>query len=84
MTTIKLQLDDDTFARAQALAKQRGCTLSQLIAQLVTDGDNGDREPHDDAPSVVGLFADEPELLDAVVADAMRAREGDPWKRGHG
>jgi len=84
MTTIQLQLDDETFARAESLAKQRGCTLSELVTQLVVERGNGAHGPADDAPSIVGLFADEPELLDAVVADAMRAREGDPWKRSHG
>ena len=32
-------------------------------------------------PSVVGLFADEPELVDAVCEQAMRARERDPLRR---
>jgi hypothetical protein len=32
-------------------------------------------------PSVVGLFADEPDLVDAVCEQAMRARERDPLRR---
>ncbi len=39
-------------------------------------------EPALQAPqSVVGLFADEPELLDEVCEQAMRARERDPLRR---
>jgi hypothetical protein len=38
--------------------------------------------PAEQAPrSVVGLFADEPELLDEVCEDAMKARERDPLRR---
>ncbi|MGA3123561.1 MAG: hypothetical protein ABSF69_22560 [Polyangiaceae bacterium] len=32
-------------------------------------------------PSVVGLFADEPDLLDEVCEQAMWARERDPLRR---
>jgi hypothetical protein len=38
--------------------------------------------PAEQAPrSVVGLFADEPELLDEVTEQAMLARERDPLRR---
>lgn len=32
-------------------------------------------------PSVVGMFADEADLVDQVADDAMRARERDPLRR---
>ncbi len=39
-------------------------------------------EPALHAPqSVVGLFADEPELVDEVCEEAMRTRERDPLRR---
>jgi hypothetical protein len=38
-------------------------------------------EPSADAPSLLGMFADEPELMDEVCNHAMRARERDPLRR---
>ncbi len=36
-------------------------------------------EPATEAPAIVeGLFADEPELIDEICDEAMRARERDP------
>lgn len=38
-------------------------------------------EPAGDVPALWGLFADEPELMDEVHDQAMRARERDPLRR---
>lgn len=42
----------------------------------------------DDRPAapgtIIGLFADEPELIEVVCEDAMRARERDPLRLGGG
>ena len=37
-------------------------------------------EEQKDRASIVGLFADEPELMDEVSDSAMAAREGDPLR----
>jgi hypothetical protein len=38
-------------------------------------------EPSGDMPALWGLFADEPELVDEVCGQSMRARERDPLRR---
>jgi hypothetical protein len=38
-------------------------------------------EPSGDVPSLWGLFANEPELMDEVCEQAMRARARDPLRR---
>ncbi len=76
MEHIELLLDEDTVKRARKLAADRGCTLEQLIADLLKQAEFSllTRDLY------LGMFADEPELLDRVVESAMQAREDHPLR----
>ena len=80
MTIIELQLDEKTLELAQRMAKLRHSTLESLIKDLIellaTAESTGD--------PITGMFAQEPELIDRVVASAMEARERDPLRLSSG
>jgi len=76
METIALQLDPQTLARARQLAASRRCTLEELLKECIEHlgktGTEGD--------PFLGMFADEPAVLDQVIASAMQAREEHPLR----
>ena len=76
MTTIELQLDEHTLELARRAAESRHSTLEALIQEIVRL--LAASEPAEDP--IVGMFAQEPELLDHVIESAMRAREHDPLR----
>jgi hypothetical protein len=80
MTILELQLDEQTMAQAQRVAEQRQATLETLVADIIASlaALETKQDPW------WGLFADEPALLDEVVALAMTARERDPLRVDHG
>lgn len=76
MDTIVVELDPQTSERARRLAQARGTTVKALVQSLITQFDSG--ETMRDA--LLGLFADEPALLDQVVEQAMQTRETQPLR----
>jgi hypothetical protein len=76
METVVVELDPQTSERARRLAKARGMTIATLVQNLITQLDS-DEAMHD---SLLGLFADEPALLDWVVDQAMQTRETQPLR----
>lgn len=80
MTTIELQLDKQTLERAQRVATLRRSTLEALIKEIIDllAGAEGTGDP------IVGMFAQEPELMDQVLDSAMRARETDSLRLSDG
>ena len=76
MKTIELQLDEETFERAQRLAEVRRYTLETLIAEIIEHLALIDIK----ADPLLGMFADEPEIIDQVVESAMMARELHPLR----
>ena len=62
-----MQLDTQTLERARKLAASRQCTLEELLKDLIAyleriaDGDD----------PFLGMFAEEPMVIDQVVASAM-------------
>jgi len=71
MKTVEIHLDDQTFVKAQQFASFHQCTLEDLIKDIIEQ--LGISEPIED--NIIGMFADEPELLDEIVESAMLARE---------
>ena len=76
METITLQLDPQTLARARQLAASRHCTVEALLEECMeylgmteTAGD-----------PFLGMFAQEPALIDHVVASVMQARAEHPLR----
>jgi hypothetical protein len=80
MDTVVVELDPQTSERARRLARARGTTVTALLQSLITQLDNADAE----SDSVLGLFADEPNLLDVVVEQAMQIRETQPLRLANG
>ena len=76
MDTIVVQLDPQTSERARRLAQVRGTTVEALVQTLIAQLDTSEIAPD----PLLGLFADEPELLDLVVQEAMHARETQPLR----
>ncbi len=72
MTIVELHLDEMVLQRARRLAESHGYTLEEVftlaLEQLEAAAVN---DP------LLGLFSDEPELMDRVLEDAMLARERD-------
>lgn len=76
MNTVVVELDPQTSERARRLAQARGTTIKALVQSLITQLDRSEAV-HD---SLLGLFADEPTLLDQVVDQAMQTRETQPLR----
>jgi len=74
MEKIELQLDEQTLARALRLAEFRRCSLEELITEIIEQMEVS--ETADDP--FLGMFADEPELIDQVIESIMMAREAHP------
>ncbi len=74
MAKIELELTEDTPRGARRSAEASHIALEQWLAEAVRRAANG--PPTGDA--MLGLFADAPELMDAVTEGAMRAREQHP------
>ncbi len=79
MISIELHLDETVMERARQLAQAQGATVETVLTDIITRGvAAGDGDPW------LGMFADEPELLDDVVASAMTARERDALRAARG
>jgi hypothetical protein len=76
MDTVVVELDPQTSERARRHAHARGTTIAALVQSLIAQLDSGEAA-HD---SLLGLFADEPTLLDGVVDQAMQTCETQPLR----
>ena len=62
MDTVVVELDPQTSERARRLAQARGTTVTALVQRVITQLDRGEIMQD----TLLGLFADEPALLDQV------------------
>ena len=76
MRTVELQLDDRTFEQIKHIAAHRRATVETLVHDLIQRLISA--ETTDDP--LLGMFAQEPDLMDAVTAFAMQAREATPLR----
>jgi len=76
MDTVVVELDPQTSERARRLAQARGTTVTALVQILIAQLDKSEAGPD----ALLGLFADEPALLDHVVDQAMQSRETQPLR----
>lgn len=77
MERIEIELDEETLARARELAEARRCSLDELVRAFIQQ----ETKPTTSFDPVLGMFADEPDLLDEVVESAMQVRERDSLRR---
>ncbi len=80
MDTTTVELDLQTMTRARRLAQLRGVSVATLVREVITSLDAV--EPT--ADPVLGMFRDEPALLDEVVDGAMTGRERGVWRTTDG
>lgn len=78
--TVKLELSESTMERALRLAAARNETLEQLITDLVEEKPL----PQASSDRVIGMFAEDADLLDEIVEEAMRDREARRPRLFHG
>jgi hypothetical protein len=76
METIALHLDPQTLARARQFAALRHRTLEELLTESIVFLGMAEAQ-HD---PFLGMCADEPTLMDQVVASAMHARTEHPLR----
>lgn len=76
METIMLQLDPQTLARARQLAASRHSTVEELLKACIESLAMTEAV----ADPFLGMFAQEPALIDQVVAAAMQARKEHPLR----
>jgi hypothetical protein len=81
MEKVELEIEERTLERARRLAASRHCSLGQLVSQAL---DQLGAPGHVTTNLVLGVFADEPELMDQVVESAMVAREQHPLRHAGG
>ena len=80
METIEVELDEQTLERAKQIAALRNSTLEALIKDIIDLLSVADGTPD----PLLGMFAQEADLIDQVAAQAMTARETDPLRVGNG
>jgi hypothetical protein len=70
MAKIEIELDEETLERAKFLPEFRKCRLPELIAEVIKllAAPNVAKDPW------MGLFGDEPDLVDEILEDALRNR----------
>jgi hypothetical protein len=80
VTTVELQLDEQTLQRARDVATRRRSTLEALIAEIIglLAGAEEAKDP------LLGMFAREPDLIDQVVDSVLSARESHPLRASNG
>lgn len=80
MGKIELYLDEKTISRALKLAESRRCSLEELIKEIIErlEVSESTNDPF------LGMVADEPGLMDQVIASAMISREVHPLRRSNG
>lgn len=79
METIELKLDPETLKRAKKLAEMRQYTLEAFLGEIIENlgSISSEKDP------LLGMFADEPELMDQIVESTLQAREVDPLRQAH-
>jgi len=74
-------LDDTTYELAVGLAKQRGTSVDEVVADAIrTRVGNGRPADLANRQAIIGSLADQADLLDEIVEGAMRDREALPLR----
>lgn len=71
MTSEPTQIDAQLLDRARRLAAERHCSVDEILREAL---DRVER-PLQSSKSLIGLFADVPDLVDQVLEDVYRTRE---------
>jgi len=80
MERIEIELDTQTIERARRLAEVHHCTVEQLLREMIEN--LGSTAIEQDV--FLGMFAEEPEVIDQMLEMAMQAREQHPLRQSGG
>jgi hypothetical protein len=78
--TVEIELNDWALARLKKMAEERHVTVEKVLQEILQRS----LESQAFEDPILGMFAQEPELMDDVVAEAMKARESDPLRQRDG
>ncbi|MBE9129508.1 MULTISPECIES: hypothetical protein [unclassified Coleofasciculus] len=80
METLELQLDKKTLDLARWLAESRHCNLSELITEAINKLAVPERSRRTESTKdrIMGMFADEPDVVDEILEEIMRDRAAHP------
>ena len=73
--TLKVSIPKGTYRAVQQVAEQRNKTEAEVVIEAV----QAFLEKSQPDP-LLGLFADEPDLIDEIASEAMRGRENTPLR----
>jgi plasmid stability protein len=76
VSTIQINLDDKTLDKMRRIAAKRHASVEALIEDLIRSLATSESSPD----PLLGMFVQEPDLLDAVVESAMQARDNHPLR----
>ena len=71
MATEPVPIDERLLERARQLAAARNCSVDEILEQALDRLES----PQASGNSIIGLFADEPELADRIIEDVYQTRE---------
>ena len=71
-----ISIDDSLYAAIERLARKQDTSPEEMVAGYVAKI----RDLKVERQSPVGLFADEPGLMEDIAREAMEARERDPLR----
>ncbi|MEA5576072.1 hypothetical protein [Anabaena sp. UHCC 0451] len=80
LKTVDIQLEETILEKALALAKSHNLDLSQLIAYAIDKLAVAEPENY----PLLGLFADDPESVDAMLEEVMKDRAAHPLNQRFG
>jgi len=80
MERIEIEFDTQTIERARRLAEVHHCTVEQLLREMIEN--LGSTAIEQDV--FLGMFAEEPEVIDQMLEMAMQAREQHPLRQSGG
>ncbi|MFP3896618.1 MAG: hypothetical protein ACLFV5_07275 [Anaerolineales bacterium] len=78
--TIEIELNERALARLKKMAEEKDVSIKKALQDIIEHVLEA-QVPDD---PILGMFAQEPELMDDAVADAMKARGRDPFRQCNG
>jgi hypothetical protein len=78
--TVEIELNERTLMHLKRIARSRRMTIEMVLKAII------EREVEEETASnaILGMFSEEPDLMDTVAATAMETRTRDPLRQPNG